>query len=310
MNMNSMTFTYTSCENSYSYDQIKYINLGLLMGMTRSGDATGSGYAKAIPDAQVVRRDGTFGSRARELIFNCPNFDVHYWSKSRSMPTNSLSLVLKYFINFNKGLKDVGIPWFIPEDAGGCGLPVVGEKFRPSRDELRMAVKLQALHKVPSCPVDMSWFFWKNAMNKHRPMRHVLGEHHLRSYKMSLGEDDMTEENFMSQNDLWGLQVVEQFLTESNSFVADDDVIHEKNMWTERSGKAFTHKRQTEKVGTYGDYIHQLQKLWNRVRRNPAWAEFKAPDMILVTPVPTYDFAKNNNVYDVPTFLKKNVILS
>jgi len=299
MNMNSMTFVYRPCtDNTFGYNQVKYINLGLLKGMVRSGDSTGSGYAKAILDSSTVRRDGTFGTRARELISSCPDCIIRYHTSRKQSDVSLKHLVLKYFINFNSGLKEAGVPWFIPERAGGLGLPVVLPKFKPSQDELRQAFKLQSLHKVPTCPVELNWFFWKNAMKKFKPFDNAHGHLKLESFKLSLDDDDL-EDRFLSQNDLWGLQVVEQFLTLHQS----DVTLNTANLETPLV------VRKEFVQGSYGSYLKRLQNLWKRVRLNPAWADFKAPGMILVTAQPTYDFADNIDVFDVPAFVKRNVIV-
>jgi len=130
---------------------IKYVNLGLLYGLKRSGGAFG---------AEDADDFSSIGSRCRELISNCPEF--------------LQERVLGQFIELmNKRgdknpLKKYNLPWFIPERFNGLGLPSVG-RFKASDKELRLARKVYENPKVYAPiakPGVGSWKVWKYAIER------------------------------------------------------------------------------------------------------------------------------------------------
>lgn len=83
--------------------QTKYVNLGLLYGMKRSG-------LVGLKDAAPTGENRSIGSRARELYRNSPS-----WLRDR---------VMTLFVAHHRDvLKAVRVPWFISEHLGGLGLP-------------------------------------------------------------------------------------------------------------------------------------------------------------------------------------------
>jgi hypothetical protein len=77
--------------------------------------------------------------------------------------------VLSDFIHINSdALKSYAIPWFIPEQLGGLGLPTVG-KWESNSFDLRVARKgyenPQLFPLIPK-PVVVSWKVWKYAMSR------------------------------------------------------------------------------------------------------------------------------------------------
>lgn len=133
-------------ERDIHFRQTPYVNMGLLMGMTRSG----------ISDP---KKDGTIGSRARELIRLCPDFTI---TDSRGEQFSMREKVLGSFIGGNlEKLKAYHLPWFIPEKFGGLGLPCVG-KFKPRDLDLRLARKIYERYQLPERP-EVDWPLWKLA---------------------------------------------------------------------------------------------------------------------------------------------------
>jgi len=129
------------------YEKVKYINMGLLMGLKRSG-----GVKTTIDDNDDD--DGTFGARCRQLIDDCPT----------SMQERTLGL----FLHLNRKNIKVDLPYFIPEQLGGLGLPSVG-RYTSSDSDLRFCRKIfenPTVFETPSAPVSTEWKFWEYAQRR------------------------------------------------------------------------------------------------------------------------------------------------
>jgi len=86
------------------FEATPYVNLGLMLGLKRSGEVVG---IDSIADTDV-----TLGERARALLGSCPD----YLRES----------VMLEFLNHHKSVLDgCKVPWFVPERWGGVGLPSV-----------------------------------------------------------------------------------------------------------------------------------------------------------------------------------------
>jgi hypothetical protein len=128
-----------------------YINMGLLYGMKRS--------SLMDNDEDFVADDSggadTVGSVSRELISTCP--------------TELQEVVLASFIHRNGDkMKKYALPWFIPEQFGGLGLPSVG-RFSANGYDLRVARKVYenpVKFALPSRPLDVPWKVWDYASKK------------------------------------------------------------------------------------------------------------------------------------------------
>jgi hypothetical protein len=101
------------------FDTVKYVNLGLMLGLKRSGEVA----EKADITGDSTR--SSLGALSRELVNSAPAVLAH--------------TLLMNFIKFNgKILKSTNIPWFVPEAFGGVGLPTVRGPdelaLRPPRD--------------------------------------------------------------------------------------------------------------------------------------------------------------------------------
>jgi len=123
------------------FEQIPYVNLGLIHGMKRSGPASKSD----ISDGR-----NSLGTACTEAV--------------RCAPQGMEKTVIRKFIYHNYAvLKSTTLPWFIPEHLGGVGLPWLFEprddvdeplvpvaNFGPTEKDLRVAkVILNNLVKFP-----------------------------------------------------------------------------------------------------------------------------------------------------------------
>lgn len=104
LNINSRDYTIhqtTWDPSEYRFKEVKFLNSGILFGLKRSGESTGL--------ADIVDNKKSLGSRAREMIKDCP-FEL----RKTAMAT---------FIVNHPELKNTSLPWHMPEWAGGIGLP-------------------------------------------------------------------------------------------------------------------------------------------------------------------------------------------
>lgn len=95
----------------------KFVNLGLLLGLKRSGEQVGS---EAIADS----RSG-LGTRCRELL--------------AAAPPDLSPILLKAFVDHHRPILDKSkiTPWFLPESWGGVGLPLVrAPRTGPQPDDI------------------------------------------------------------------------------------------------------------------------------------------------------------------------------
>jgi len=101
LNINSTSFTLQGDH----LEHVPYVNMGLVMGMTRSG-----GSKKSVEEvADATDRFGSLGSRHHQLMETCP-------------PRLRLPVHKLFVKNHWDLLKSVRLPWFVPEELGGVGL--------------------------------------------------------------------------------------------------------------------------------------------------------------------------------------------
>jgi hypothetical protein len=82
--------------------EVPHLNMGLILGNTRSGGKFNS---------EDLKEGITFGTRARDLLDHCP--------------VGMRSVVYTTFLDLNREvLQSTRLPWFIPEWLGGLGLPI------------------------------------------------------------------------------------------------------------------------------------------------------------------------------------------
>lgn len=133
------------------FELIKYVNLGLLFNLRRSGGSAG---------VRDTDERGSLGSRVRDLV--------------ETSPVNLQERVLCQFLHSNRiQLRTTRLPWFIPEAFGGLGFPTVG-KYQPSQKHLRLARMIYENPKkfpLPSKPVSAPWKVWQYATERFAPYR-------------------------------------------------------------------------------------------------------------------------------------------
>jgi len=128
------------------FELVKYVNVGLLYSLKRSGGT--------IDSTEVDRDNLTFGARAHALIDACPSF-----LRER---------VMGQFLHLNRDKIKIDLPYFIPENMGGLGLPAVG-RYTSSNSDLRFARLIfenPKRFKMPPRPADVDWKFWEYATKR------------------------------------------------------------------------------------------------------------------------------------------------
>jgi len=137
---------------SLAYELVRYVNMGLFNGMKRSGGSVGAADVAAAGDLSI-------GARARELYYSCPD--------------SLRSKVMTEYVRVNSQLfKTFRVPWYIPEEFGGLGLPPhlrydTQTWVGPTEWELRRAasIMLDRSEEV-SRTVDTPWHVHKLAMSR------------------------------------------------------------------------------------------------------------------------------------------------
>jgi len=100
-NINSTSFL---CDAQNNFTQISYVNMGLVMGLGRSGSSKVTDVA--VEDNPYLK---SLGSRHNALMNSCP-------------PDMRLSVHEEFLKQNAKALRAVRVPWYIPESMGGIGL--------------------------------------------------------------------------------------------------------------------------------------------------------------------------------------------
>lgn len=127
------------------YREVKYVNLGLLFGLKRSGGK--------IDLSNLQSETGSIGARANDLINHCPD-------------ALKESVLCDFISRNNKLLRSARLPWFIPERFGGLGLPSVG-RWKPDNRDLRIArLIFESRVKLPQKPISAPWKVWNYATKR------------------------------------------------------------------------------------------------------------------------------------------------
>jgi hypothetical protein len=101
LNINSTSYTF----QNGTFTHVPYVNMGLVMGMTRSG----LGSSKVGLGDLFDERGMSLGARHHQLMESCP-IDLRL-------------AVHRSFVHHNWSvLSSVRLPWFVPESCGGVGL--------------------------------------------------------------------------------------------------------------------------------------------------------------------------------------------
>jgi len=147
LNINSTTFTIK--DNVFKH--IPYVNMGLLNNIKRSGGDESTSFM-------------SIGAKCTKLVEGSPP-ELQERVLGQYIHLHSFQKLDK---NGNpKGpvpfLKQVGVPWFIPEYLNGLGLPIVGD-FKPSEYNLRFLKEASEMRR-PKKPVS-AWKCWSYAISR------------------------------------------------------------------------------------------------------------------------------------------------
>jgi len=197
---------------------IPYVNLGLLFSLKRSGGSY---------NIQDSDENSSFGSRASALVTTSP-----YSIRER---------VLCQFIHLQSSkLSRARIPWFIPEQFGGLGLPCVG-KYQPSNKELRLARMIYEhsdVFPIPQRPISAPWKVWQYATKRfplsYNHFPHAVGFTAVKGERISM----------VSENHILGLFCVEAL------FRVD--------------GISSLYKIQDANVSAMNKFLRLLQQIWKK----------------------------------------------
>jgi len=211
LNINSTTYQYKPDFESYTVEVVDkksgllkdiertrsffltpYINMGLLLGLKRSG----------MGNTMLDTGGPSFGSRSTELI--------------NSAPANLREKLMGKFIHINKAkLTKFNLPWFIPENLGGIGLPSIG-RFTACDKDLRLARKIYEnpkVFKLPARPNDVPWQTWKYAC-KRFPEQISMMNNDLGEFLSKAKDGPDIVHRMMSLNTVRGLACVEALFRE------------------------------------------------------------------------------------------------
>jgi len=96
--------------------QVPHVNMGLLMGLKRSG--------REAFNSRDIDEGVSFSTRAKDLIDSCPTFLKN-------------KVYSDFLVNNREELEKTRLPWYIPEWLGGLGLPILDpeEQFNSSLDK-------------------------------------------------------------------------------------------------------------------------------------------------------------------------------
>jgi hypothetical protein len=138
--MNSMTFIRKlSWENDGSFEEIQYVNLGLVKGQSKSGE--------------IGKFHCQLASLHKELKRTCP---VENWDRANRI----------FFHAHKNQLKEFDVPWYLPQWCGGYGLqPPQGHDFQ--KDLKKLSFRIHEGEKFRPPPSDKDW-------NMHELTRDIL----------------------------------------------------------------------------------------------------------------------------------------
>jgi hypothetical protein len=235
LNINSTTYDYHS--GGYSrkafrdqlnfFSLVPYVNLGLLLGIKRSGTGSNS------------TRDFSFSAIAHKLVNGAPSL-----LRER---------LLGQYIWFNQHLFPNNVPWFLPVQFGGLGLPTVGT-YQLRDEDLRWLAKYQSMNdapELPSFPVSKDWKVWQYATALAKPLFREVGV----NFK---NLPDLKRKDALSLNDLYGrLAVTSLFRSES----LQDLFTPSQKIQGEVQGQRLSH--------AVARFYHRLQRFWADLRSRP-----------------------------------------
>jgi hypothetical protein len=191
------------------FSLVKYVNMGLMYGLKRSGGKTSATDQSA--------EDG-IGSRCRDLIASCPD--------------HLRVIVMEKFLRHHKKTLDtVRVPYYIPESYGGLGLPPLRdasgawiERRSPSKLDRRILMRIledPKKYPVGRTPAATPWKLHQRVM-KRLPKHEVF---------------DPSEEEYRNYQSLYSLLTVESLFVEKFDDIYSEDDRHGCLRRNERSWK-------------------------------------------------------------------------
>jgi len=155
------------------FRKVEYVNMGLLLGLKRSGGKVGLD--------EVGMEQGSLGARARDLVSNSP-------------PSLRETVLAEFIHRHAEILREVRAPWFLPESVGGLGLPSAG-RFSPDDRSLRLArAMLDRGKSPPQRPSLESWHTWEHVLKDFPVNTENLHQKLTTLYEFSAGVEVMTEQ--------------------------------------------------------------------------------------------------------------------
>jgi len=211
-----------------NYKHIKYVNMGLLQGLRRSG-----GQLSLVNDEGEW---GTLGGLARQLIDDSPE-DLKE------------SVLCQFIHNNSEALKQFSLPWFLPEHLCGVGLPTVG-KYAPAKFDLQVARKIyenpDKFH-VSTIKPDVPYKVWEYATGRFR----ATNAQKFNGY----GED----ESMLSESDILGALCIESLFR-----VKSIDDLMKPQEGDDTGTKSFSKDAMSDAFKA----MRKLSKTWLRARED------------------------------------------
>jgi len=214
----------------------KYVNLGLLYGIKRSGEAIGL-------NDQADQRSNV-SARARELL--------------RLAPDNMHQVVMKLFIRHHKSvLEKTRLPWYIPEWLGGLGLPTV--IAGPSELDLRQAHKIllnwNNKRPLPLSHPEVNWKTWQLAAERLPPPVYTT--------RKGTWTDDYSQVVAVKCVDLLfdkNIELADLYKLVKEGEYASRAIARNAKLWTIEAGKLPTplHASQLDFLNMYPNYVSTL----------------------------------------------------
>nr|UUW21031.1 MAG: putative RNA-dependent RNA polymerase [Sanya botourmia-like virus 12] len=277
LNINSTTYNFyrdgfmskvklnvkTGTEYVYTsyFEHVRYVNLGLLKGLKRSG-----GKDSLIPDS-----DGwNIADTARDLIDSAP-----------TDPIVRERLMCQFIHNNQEVLKRYNLPWFLPQSLCGVGLPTVGQ-YQPRTFDLQVATKIvenPQRFRVPHVRRGVALAVWQIA-SKRIPKHWERLSVNTREYGMYLPS---SSSQLRSLSSLSGLLCVETIFTHDFSslfpFAGKKDAMGNDSF-------------AIEEAEAWKRYYRSMERTWNKARTDQTIA--------LGRPLPKEWFPQHHSMPDMP----------
>lgn len=284
LNINSTTFLYApdgftdidlyekgrSFTIRQHFEHIKYVNLGLMRGMGRSVSTD-----KQTEKQDRLRSIGTedsIGARARDLINTCPE--------------GYREIVMqKYIYHNHETLVSTRLPWFVPESAGGLGLPEVGKYCLDDKHLRLLRVQMEQNIRPPGRPTFPKWATWKAAQSELKA-NHVNRDEGVKVRNQARAYDFWYEEVCHSDSRLSEKDLTAKFCTDLLFTAPLNRLMNEPV--NENSATFISEKRIAD------GYVNKLRRFWSDLYKTEVYPEPLSdskefqPKFSLVSDTPNY----------------------